>query len=122
MRPIFYLLVCLALFQPAPASDESVSYVKTELYFGPVDGDDWADFLADEVTPRFPQGLTWFDVRGQWRDRQGNVRKLGSRMIILIYPRSAAANRAIEEIRTDFKKRFHQQSVLRVTEHVDASF
>jgi hypothetical protein len=105
-------------------AEESVAvpYLKTELYFGPIDHDDWNDFLAKTVTPRFPQGLTWFDVHGQWRDSSGTVRELNSRLLILIYPRTIAADRSIEKIRSAFKTQFHQQSVLRVTEKVEASF
>src|SRR5882757_9515445 len=28
----------------------------------------WTEFLAREVTPRFPDGLTVFDTSGQWCD------------------------------------------------------
>jgi len=28
----------------------------------------WADFVAAEITPHFPQGLTIDDAVGQWRD------------------------------------------------------
>ncbi len=121
---LFLTLSALSL-GPVPLRGEGsagVQYLKTELYFGPVDGDDWSDFLARDVTPRFPQGLTWLDVHGQWRDAHGMVRKLDSRLLILIYPGSNSANRSIEAIRSDFKTRFHQQSVLRVTEKVEASF
>ena len=27
----------------------------------------WSRFLADEITPRFPDGLTVVDASGQWR-------------------------------------------------------
>ena len=125
-RAVWLLLTLVLCFAPEAGlrgdDNSSASYLKTELYFGPVEGGDWADFLAREVTPRFPQGLTWFDVQGQWRDAHGSIRKLDSRLLILIYVRSAAANKDIEAIRSDFKLRFHQQSVLRVTEKVDASF
>jgi len=125
-RAVWLLAILLHCLAPNAilGGDETSSapYLKTELYFGPVDGGDWADFLARDVTPRFPEGLTWFDVQGQWRDAHGSVRKLDSRLLILIYVRSAAADKNIEAIRSDFKLRFHQQSVLRVTEKVDASF
>ncbi len=122
--PFVPLLACFLALAGAARGDENgpAPWLKTELYFGPVSGSDWADFLARDVTPRFPQGLTWFDVQGQWRDAHGSVRKLDSRLLILIYARGAAANRSIEAIRADFKSRFHQQSVLRVTEEVEASF
>src|SRR5271165_1902822 len=31
----------------------------------------WSQFLASDVTPRFPDGLTAFDAHGQWRSGDG---------------------------------------------------
>jgi tRNA (cmo5U34)-methyltransferase len=45
------------------------------------------------VTPRFPQGLTWYDVHGQWQDQHGAVRRLDSHNLAILYADSAAANR-----------------------------
>jgi hypothetical protein len=53
-----------------------VTMIRTELYFGPVPIRQWNQFLAQVVTPLFPDGLTWFDVQGQWRAPDGNIRKL----------------------------------------------
>ena len=33
----------------------------------------WRQFLAREVTPRFPDGLTVYETYGQWRDPKRNV-------------------------------------------------
>ena len=33
----------------------------------------WAEFLASEITPRFPDGLTVDDALGQWRDPETNT-------------------------------------------------
>src|SRR5437764_1369102 len=33
----------------------------------------WRQFLAREVTPRFPDGLTVYETTGQWRDPQRKV-------------------------------------------------
>jgi hypothetical protein len=48
--------------------------VRTELYFGAVPKDQWDNFLARVVTPLFPEGLTWYDVQGQWRAPDGVTR------------------------------------------------
>lgn len=54
--------------------------LKTELFFGRgipggglVSETEWQAFLEKEVTPRFPDGLSAFEVQGQWRDVQGKV-------------------------------------------------
>src|SRR5258707_15215092 len=45
----------------------------------------WARFLAREITPRFPDGLTVLDAAGQWRDPVGGppVRQPGQKVVIV---------------------------------------
>ena len=97
-----------------------VIMIRTELYFGPVPIGQWNQFLAQVVTPLFPDGLTWFDVQGQWRAPDGNIRKLPSRILNILYPDSRKNDRAIEQVRQQFESRFHQLSVLRVSSKVKA--
>lgn len=113
-----------ALAPPAPLSvaDAPAALVRTELYFGRVSPADWDDFLARIVTPRFPDGLTWWDTRGQWKNLSGIVTKEDSCVLVLIHAPTPAKDRAVQEIRAEFKTRFHQQSVLRADQAVTASF
>src|SRR5271166_4256482 len=60
----------------APASAMS----QVEMYFGSsvkglpfVTEEAWSQFLASEVTPKFPDGLTVFDAHGQWRSDDGKI-------------------------------------------------
>jgi hypothetical protein len=103
-----------------PPAQAPVTMIRTELYFGPVPVGQWNQFLAQIVTPLFPDGLTWFDVQGQWRAPDGKIRKLRSRMLIILYPDSAKNDRAIDQVRQQFKSHFHQFSVLRVSSRVTA--
>ena len=106
--------------QARPPAAAPVTMIRTELYFGPVPIGQWNQFLAQIVTPLFPDGLTWFDVQGQWRAPDGNIRKLPSRLLIILYPDSPKNDRAIDQMRQQFKIRFHQLSVLRVSSRVTA--
>lgn len=73
---------------------------------------DWADFLAREVTPRFPDGLTVVDATGQWRDaRRGSILHEGSKLIEIVLPGAADDRAKIEAIAEAYKRRFEQQSV-----------
>jgi hypothetical protein len=96
---------------------------RTELYFGTAKPDgttvsdaDWNDFLAREITPRFPGGLTVLEGYGQFRAASGQVVGEKSRVLILLYPRAArtSSSRKIEHIRRAYRQQFQQQSVLRV--------
>jgi hypothetical protein len=95
--------------------------VRTELYFGAVPKDQWDNFLARVVTPLFPEGLTWYDVQGQWRAPDGVTRKLPSRMLIVIYADTFRNDLAIERVRQQFKNQFHHLAVLRVSMKVQAA-
>jgi hypothetical protein len=53
--------------------------LEIDLVFGRISGrtgvteQQWADFVAAEITPHFPQGLTINDAVGQWRDPDKNT-------------------------------------------------
>jgi hypothetical protein len=87
---------------------------RLELIFGSgVAEGRFRDFLAKEVTPRFPDGLSLFSGYGQWRNPDGHILKQQSRLLLIWYVPDAQSNEKIEAIRNAYKKRFHQQSVLR---------
>ncbi len=70
-------------------------------------------FLGKEVTPRFPDGLSLFSGYGQWRNGDGKILRESSRLLLIWYVQDAQSDAKIEAIRQAYKKRFHQQSVLR---------
>jgi hypothetical protein len=111
-----------------PLSKEA--WQRTELYFGSdehngnvVSESDFAQFVDAEVTPRFPDGLTVLTGYGQFLDNEGIVEKERSMVLILFYPLTDFdANQKIMEIRDCYKKRFNQESVLRVDNLTYVSF
>jgi hypothetical protein len=95
---------------------------RTELYFGSEkpDGEavteaEFEQFIDDEVTPRFPDGLTLLTGYGQFRNSAGVIIEERSMMLILLYPiQMSDASKKIEEIRKAYKDAYDQESVLRV--------
>ena len=83
---------------------------------------DWNRFLAETVTPRFPDGLTVLDASGQWRNSAGTVEKEQSKQLVILAPPGGDALRLIGEISEEYKSRFNQESVLKVVEDVCVSF
>jgi hypothetical protein len=77
---------------------------RTELSMRAVPQAEWERFLA--VTARFPSGFTVLDAGGQWRGQDGKVYSEASKVVVVMHPSSREANRAIEEIRREFKTRF----------------
>jgi hypothetical protein len=101
----------------------SEAFVRTELFFGTAKPDgtavteeEWRQFLDEEVTPRFPDGLTVLTGIGQFRDSSGTIIQERSIVLVLLYPRETrkSSSKKIEEIREAYKLAFQQQSVLRV--------
>ena len=66
------------------------------------------------MTPRFPDGLTVLDAQGQWRDSEGLFRKERSKLLVVLVPPGDDGMRLIGEVSDEYKRRFRQESVLRV--------
>ncbi|WP_323118892.1 DUF3574 domain-containing protein [Burkholderia alba] len=90
---------------------------------GPVTDAERAAFLADVVTPRFPDGLTYWDTHGQWRDRAtGAITKEDSFVIRIAAADTPATLAHLAEIRHAYTERFHQESVGLLLSPICASF
>ena len=79
---------------------------------GVVTADQWIGFQRDTVTPRFPDGFTVLEARGQWRDpRTGQIGAEPSRVLLIAAPPMPATTQALTAVARDYKRRFRQQSV-----------
>ena len=110
-----------------PNAIETLAFIRTELFFGrnkpdgtEVSQEEFDDFLSDTITPEFPDGLTVLDGIGQFRDADGNTIREKAKVLILLYPSNTKRqnSRKIERIRTAYKTRFDQKSVLRVDDRL----
>jgi hypothetical protein len=113
------LILALLVAPPAFAAQcpsHGAPMARTELLFGAghVSDAQWKAFLAREVTPRFPDGLTAFDGYGQWKSPRGTISKERSHILLLWHAAGADADSKIDAIRDAYKKRFRQLSVMRV--------
>ena len=79
---------------------------RTELSMRAVPAEGWQGFLSEVVTARFPTGVTVIEANGQWRGQDGKVYGEPSRIVLVVHPSTREANRALEEIRREFKARF----------------
>lgn len=118
---------CTALPQVCSGSAEPM--VTAEMLFGRKVGDRlgvseaaFANFVAAEVTPRFPDGLTVIDARGQWREANGAIVREPSKVLLLTFRDDAGKRTGLDAIADAYKRRFHQQSVLTTVRRVCATF
>ena len=107
-------------------------WVRTELYcrIAPLDAEGlglasaegmWRTFLDEEVTPRFPDGFSVFDASGQGREETADtISRERNKVLVLIYPDTAARRAGIEALCTAFKTRSGEKGLLVVTAPVDA--
>lgn len=120
---------CASLAPPAPGGD----WLRTELYFGraipasvgggEVTDEAWDAFVAEEITPRFPDGLTVAPVAGQWRDAtSGQVVRERTSVVVIYHPPGRDAGERVEAVRRAYQRRFAQDSVMRVTSRARVAF
>lgn len=132
----FALLVCSALVLSACSSvpaarcpGSAQALIEDELFFGlstpsggQISEDDWRAFLRDEVTPRFPQGLSVIEAAGQWRGNDGSIVRENSRVLTLAHADDAHSETAVQAIMAAYKTRFEQEAVMRLKQRACASF
>lgn len=99
------------------------------LYFGRNMGDTavvsdsaWTVFLHETVTPAFPEGMTVWESAGQWRAPDGTLVRERGFVVELLHLVTPDIEQRVQRVIEDYKRRFAQQSVLRVVTNVRASF
>jgi hypothetical protein len=72
----------------------------------------WRRFVAREMTPRFPDGLTVTDAAGQWRDpATGAIEREPSKRVEIVLPGNAEDEARLEAVVAAYKRQFHQHAV-----------
>ncbi|WP_419684170.1 DUF3574 domain-containing protein [Burkholderia theae] len=105
--------------QPACTQPGENRMLQADLLFGrdiagrgPVTDAERTAFLADTVTPRFPDDLTYWDTHGQWRDRaSGGITREDSFVIRIIADDTPDTRARLAAIRQAYVARFRQESV-----------
>lgn len=105
----------------APSPDPAI--VADRLFFGraipgggAVSDSEWSAFLEEIVTPAFPGGLTVWRADGQWLDEQGRIVREPVMVVEVIHEADPATEAAIVRVADEYRRRFRQEAVLRVTE------
>jgi hypothetical protein len=122
---------CAAVSTTSPASrcpagqEAAISdllYFGTSKPGGSVTLKEWSDFLWGVVTPRFPKGFTAWQAYGQWKPEKGETQREVSYVVSIVHPEGDGDEAGIRAIIAEYKSRFHQESVLRVSSQSCVSF
>jgi uncharacterized protein DUF3574 len=129
----FSLPLCVALLSGCAATPglhcasheaQSISdalYLGTATPNGTVAADEFATFVSEVVTPRFPQGFSVAAAHGQWRGVDGTTVREGTHVLSVVHADDAQSDASIVAIAAEYKRRFQQEAVLRVRTAVCAS-
>jgi Protein of unknown function (DUF3574) len=121
------LAACASMPAPTCEVGERLA-IHDSLYFGTgtptgtVTPQEWAEFLRNTVTPRFPQGLTVSQASGEWRGADGALVRESSHILTLVHPDDALSETSVLELVASYKERFQQEAVLRVKVRACVSF
>ena len=77
---------------------------------GEVSDADIDRFVAEVVTPRFPEGFTMWTATGSWEGKEEPTLVLE-----FLHPYGRRFDDEVREIAEEYRKRFRQEAVMRVT-------
>ncbi len=109
---------CVAT-RPACLLPSQKPMLAIDMFFGrdiagraPVSEAAWAAFARAEITPRFPDGFTVIDARGQWLDPETNsIGAEASKMVRIDVAPGADVAARVAAVADAYKARFHQMAV-----------
>lgn len=124
------LAACATTQPEPPACPDGQQRLRTaQLFFGRNDSEQpgvsaaaFGKFVDEEMTPRFPDGLTILDGGGQWRGPENKLIRESAKIVLIVLPAKGDVNKRIEAVRNAYKTRFKQDSVLLITQAACVSF
>jgi len=104
---------------PDPCPHIGRRTIRDVLYFGRsipgggiVTDSAWARFVAEVITPAFPEGFTVTSGTGQWRGADGNVISEQTSIVTILHPETQEAEAAVIGIGERYRVHFRQEAVL----------
>jgi Protein of unknown function (DUF3574) len=84
---------------------------------------DWSRFVAHEIAPRFPDGMTITSAIGQWRNpANGRTVREPSKRVEIALPGRTDDEARLDAVVAAYKRRFHQHSVGVIVQSACISF
>jgi hypothetical protein len=109
----------LAPASPAVAQSDRLFFGRSIPIGGTVTDSAWASFLAEVVTPRFPNGFTVWRSEGQWHGADSTIVHEAGFVLEVDHPPGQPPDSTFENIAEEYCRRFHQEAVLRLRAPVE---
>jgi hypothetical protein len=100
-----------------------------QLFFGQrSEGRPWVSetqfrkFVDEELTTRFPDGLTVLEGGDRWKGQENKQIREAAKVVLIVLPKDGDPQPRLDAVREAYKARFAQDSVLRVTAPSCVSF
>lgn len=65
-------------------------------------------FVDQEITPRFPDGVTVVDGGGQWKGSANRMIRQASKVVLVVLPAGGDSQGKVEAVRTAYRSKFRQ--------------
>jgi hypothetical protein len=69
-------------------------------------------FVDQEVTPRFPDGVTVVDGGGQWKGSENRMIREASKVVLVVLPAAGDPYGKVEAVRVAYRSKFKQEPVV----------
>jgi hypothetical protein len=108
----------LTACSPHPRAERCAAGAVARLYLGQatptgvVSEAQWQRFVIDAVTPRFPDGFTVLDGKGQWRAPDGVIRQESTRVLEIAHDGTPLTQARVRAVAKAYEHQFSQHSVL----------
>lgn len=124
------MAACESLPKINSVSCDGESWAEATFYFGrsrPAETEKtqkaWADFVQNEVTPRFPDGFTIFQGRGAWLNPVLKTTIYeASKVLVILHPDTVESRQNVADLAEAYRSHFHQQAALTSNHKTCATF
>ncbi|TAJ70509.1 MAG: DUF3574 domain-containing protein [Phenylobacterium sp.] len=115
---ILGLAGCMSAPKPQGCPAGQAQLRTAQLFLGvqaPAGDRDLRRFVDQEVTPRFPDGVTVVDGGGQWKGSENRMIREASKMVLVVLPAGGDSHRKVEAVRTAYRSKFKREPVVILT-------
>jgi hypothetical protein len=79
-------------------------------------------FVDEEITPRFPDGVTVLDGGVQWQGAEDRLMREAAKVVLIVLPPGGDPYGRVEAVRSAYRSRFKQDAVLVMTQPACVAF